>query len=85
MDRVPLIENGFVLFKEDPGLHSPLGSMYFERYADRSAVDARLAEEADRIQCIVGHGHVPYGSAQCPGPQDYADGVDTMKFLLGLG
>ena len=84
MDRVPLIENGFVLFKEDVGLHSPLGSVYYERYADRSAVDVRLAEEADRIQCVVGHGHVAFGSAQCPGPQDYADGVDTMGFLLGL-
>ncbi len=84
MDRVPLIENGFVLFKEDSGLHSPLGSVYYERYNERSNVDALLREHADQIQCVVGHGHVPFGKAQCPGPQDYADGVDTMKFLLEL-
>lgn len=84
MDRVPLIENGFVLFKEDVGLHSPLGSVYYERYADRSAVDALLLEQADRIQCVVGHGQVAFGSAQYPGPQDYADGVDTISFLLRL-
>ena len=29
MDRVPLLENGFVLFKEDTGLHSPIGSIYY--------------------------------------------------------
>lgn len=84
MDRVPLIENGFVLFKEDTGLHSPLGSVFFQRHADRSAAEAALAGQRDQIQCIVGHGHVPFGSAQCPGPQDYADGVDTMGFLIGL-
>ena len=85
MDRVPLLENGFVLFREDTGLHSPLGSIYYERYAERSTVDALLREHDAEIQCIVGHGHVAFGSAQCPGPQDYADGVDTMRFLLGLG
>lgn len=84
MDRVPLIENGFVLFREDVGLHSPLGSIYYERCDDRSAVEALLLEQNEQIQCVVGHGHVAFGSAQCPGPQDYADGVDTMKFLLTL-
>jgi hypothetical protein len=85
MDRVPLIENGFVLFKEDTALHSPLGSLYYERYDDRSDMEAELVKQAEQLQCIVGHGHVPFGTAQCPGPQDYADGVDTMKFLVGLG
>ena len=84
MDRVPLLENGFMLFKEDPALHSPLGSIYYERYDDRSLVEAVLLDHAERIQCIVGHGHVAFGSAQCPGPQNYADGVDTMKFLLDI-
>lgn len=85
LDRVPLIENGFVLFKEDQGLHSPLGSIYYERYTDRQDVNATLAANADRIQCVVGHGHVPFGQAQCPAPWDYADGVDTLAFLAGAG
>jgi len=84
MDRVPLIENGFVLLKEDTGLHSPLGSIFYERYTDRSTVEATLEAQSRRLQCVVGHGHLPFGSAQCPGPQDYADGVDTMRFLLEL-
>ena len=84
MDRVPLIENGFVLFREDSSLHSPLGSIYYERFDDLSTVEVDLATHKEQLQCIVGHGHVPFGSAQCPGPQDYADGVDTMKFLVEL-
>ena len=85
MDRVPLLENGFVLFREDKALHSPLGSIYYERYGNRSDVDMMLRQQAEQIQCVVGHGLVEFGRAQCPGPQDYADGVDTMKFLMGLG
>jgi hypothetical protein len=84
MDRVPLIENGFVLFKEDNALYSPLGSLFYERYNDRAAVLSTLKAEEHRIQCIIGHGHLPFGTAQCPGPLDYADGVDTMQFLLEL-
>lgn len=84
MDRVPLLENGSVLFKEDAGLHSPLGSIYYERYAQRSAVNDALNARQEHIQCVVAHGQVPFGQAQCPGPQDYADGVDTMRFLLSM-
>jgi len=32
----------------------------------------------------VGHGSVPFGRAQEPALHDYADGVDTMRFLLEL-
>lgn len=85
MDRVPLLENGFVLLKEDAGLHSPLGSIYYERYTDRSHVTTSLAKFESKLQCVVGHGHLAFGHAQCPGLQDYADGVDTMRFLLELG
>jgi Acyl-CoA reductase (LuxC) len=82
MDRVPLIENGFVLFREDSSLHSPLGSLYYERYTDRSLVEGALADQAQQLQSIIGHGHLPFGTAQTPGPGDYADGVDTLKFLV---
>ena len=29
-------------------------------------------------------GALPLGDAQCPGLSDYADGVDTMEFLINL-
>ncbi len=84
MDRVPLLENGFILLKEDEGLTSPVGSLYYQRHDDRSALNTSIASKAESIQCIVGHGHVPFGQAQCPGIGDYADGVDTMEFLIAL-
>ena len=35
------------------------------------------------LQCIVG-ADVPFGKAQQPGLSDYADGIDTMAFLLSV-
>jgi hypothetical protein len=38
----------------------------------------------ENIQCVVGKNSVPFGEVQCPRIDDYADGVDTIKFLLNL-
>lgn len=84
LDRVDFLENGFVLLKEDAALASPVSAVFYERYSDINALDARLAEQAEQVQCRVGHGHVPFGQAQQPQLSDYADGVDTMRFLLEL-
>jgi hypothetical protein len=36
------------------------------------------------LQCTVGHGHIPFGQAQLPSLTDYADGIDTINFLIKL-
>ncbi|MGQ0739456.1 MAG: acyl-CoA reductase [Bacteroidota bacterium] len=75
--------NGSILLVEEPGLFSPISQLNYEFYTDRDSLDARLKSEPD-LQCITGNGHLPFGSAQCPGIGDYADGMDTMAFLSAL-
>ncbi|MBL7963211.1 MAG: acyl-CoA reductase [Flavobacteriales bacterium] len=93
MDRVSLLENGFLLVKEDEAaLASPVGSLYVQRYTDLGVVKDVVQQQAGHIQCVVGHAGllgpgvdlVPFGQSQFPGPADYADGMDTLKFLLTL-
>ncbi|MBX2972146.1 MAG: acyl-CoA reductase [Flavobacteriales bacterium] len=84
LDGVKFLENGFALLKEDAALASPVSAVYYERYTDRAQVEAALKEAADGIQCVVGHSYLPFGTAQQPGLADYADGVDTLRFLLEL-
>jgi hypothetical protein len=36
----------------------------------------------DKIQCITGKKHIPFGRAQFPKLWDYADKIDTLDFLL---
>ena len=55
-------------------------------YSDIEEVKAWLKDNADHIQCVVSNngieGSQPLGRAQYPALMDYADGVDTMRFLL---
>ncbi|MCE2834137.1 MAG: acyl-CoA reductase [Chitinophagaceae bacterium] len=74
--------NDSILLTEETSPFSPIGQLHYRHYAEGSDPAAGLAPE--KIQCVVGHGHVPFGQAQLPGLSDYADGVDTMQFLLSL-
>jgi hypothetical protein len=79
-----LLDNGFVLLKEDKALAAPTGSLYYEFYDDEAAVRSDLASREKEIQCIVGRKDIAFGNAQCPTLSDYADRIDTLEFLLGL-
>ena len=84
MNQVELIENGFLLMKQDSSLHSPLSVLNYEYYNSLDEVIAQLEEKKDTIQCVVGTNFTPFGKAQTPDVSDYADGVDTLEFLLAL-
>lgn len=84
LDGVSFLENGFLLLREAEALPSAVATLHYARYNDIAVVQADLKSHADKIQCVVGHGRIPYGQAQHPALWDYADGVDTMRFLLEL-
>lgn len=84
LNREELLDNGFLLLKEDKALVSPVGSLFIERYTEYPEVEAYLVQHADEIQCVVGQQFVPFGKAQEPRLSDYADGVDTLAFLANL-
>lgn len=90
INTVPHLDNGFLLITEDPGYSSPPSVLFYEAYEDIAAVRNRLILEKDQIQCIVSNSSeientIPLGQAQNPELWDYADGVDTMKFLINIG
>ena len=74
--------NDSILLTEDPSPFSPIGQVHYQQYTEGSDPLADL--DPDKIQCIVGHGHLPFGQAQQPALTEYADGVDTMRFLTTL-
>ena len=74
-------DTGYLLLKEDDGLSSPVAVLYYEYYESFDALRRELESLKDKIQCIVGHGHVPFGKAQSPHLWDYADGIDTLEFI----
>ncbi|MGB0837643.1 MAG: acyl-CoA reductase [Flavobacteriaceae bacterium] len=83
-----MLENGFMLLKEDTNFSSPIACLFFEHYKDEESLKKELLEQNDRIQCKVGTSggdFIPFGKAQQPDLKDYADGVDTIEFLKNLG
>jgi len=75
--------NESVILMENPSLFSPISQLNYEFYAHKKDVDESL-RSLEYLQCAVGHGYIPFGQAQLPSLTDYADGVDTMKFLTSL-
>jgi hypothetical protein len=85
MNREDLLENGFVILRPSEAIASPIATIFYERYSNEDELYKSLVLRADEIQCIVSKKDVPFGKSQEPELWDYADGVDTMEFLLGLG
>ena len=79
-----LLDNGFILLKEDTALASPTGSLYYEYYSDETALRKNLDSRSEEIQCIVSASDVAFGESQSPALWEYADRVDTMAFLSKL-
>jgi hypothetical protein len=87
VNKIPFYDSGFVILQENEKLVSPISVVYLERYRSSEDLEQKLEAISEKIQCIVGKTNVngiAFGEAQSPELWDYADGVDTMKFLETL-
>ncbi len=84
MNKHKLLDNNFLLLKETEDLHSPLAMVYHHSYSSQQQIDSYLNQHKEEIQAVIGHGYLPFGSAQSPALEDYADGVDTLAWLEDL-
>ncbi|MBX2888270.1 MAG: acyl-CoA reductase [Ferruginibacter sp.] len=75
--------NGTLLLTEEDNLFSPIAVVNYSFYDNPEQLKQTLSNHSD-IQCISGTGYLPPGMAQQPQLTDYADGVDTMQFLLSM-
>ncbi|MEO9146907.1 MAG: acyl-CoA reductase [Ginsengibacter sp.] len=77
------MSNENIILAENENIFSPVSELHYSFYDDKKRLAVELKTD-ENIQCIVGEGYIPFGHTQQPGLFDYADGVDTMQFLLGL-
>jgi hypothetical protein len=82
-------DTGTILVVEERQIASPVSVLNFEYFSGEPILRNRLLLEADKIQCVVSGSDViphaiPFGKSQQPDLWEYADGVDTMTFLIGL-
>ncbi|GAB2823585.1 acyl-CoA reductase [Ferruginibacter profundus] len=83
LNNIYYMTNESTLMIESEQIFSAISQLNYSFYKDAAEVKKVLENNTD-VQCIVGHGNIPFGQAQQPGLFDYADGVDTMQFLLTL-
>ena len=88
MSEEKFYDNGFVILKEEKKLGSPIACVYFEYYDDLVQVQNIIKINNQNIQCVVSNekifNGISFGTTQCPKLSDYADNVDTLKFLLKI-
>lgn len=86
MSEFKILDNGFLILKNDKSYASPIASLFYENYDTLDTLKAHLKNDKDQLQCAVGNGilegEIAFGETQKPSLYDYADGVDTVDFLL---
>jgi hypothetical protein len=88
MSEFDMLENGFLMIKEDESYASPIATVFYEYYESIEQIKSKLNSDKDHIQCIVSEALLPteikFGQTQNPQLWDYADDVDTIEFLIKL-
>lgn len=96
LKQIPFLQNGFLIIRKENQIASPVAVLHYEEYDDISGLKKNLLNTIEQLQCIVFEGNylsddfllenirVDFGKTQKPALWDYADGVDTVDFLLGL-
>ena len=88
MSEFDLLENGFLMIKEDESYASPIATIFYEYYSNKEELLQKLKEDSDKIQCMVSRNfhenEIKFGQTQHPQLWDYADGVNTLEFLVNI-
>jgi len=82
VNKEKFTDTGYILLKENNGLSSPVAVLFYEYYNSQEQLNKVFDNLFDKIQCITGKNFLPFGRTQSPALWDYADGIDTIEFLL---
>ncbi len=74
------MSNESIILSENKSVFSPISQLNYEFYSNLDLLKTDLEKNTD-LQCIVGKNFIPFGKAQCPLVDDYADRVDVLGFL----
>lgn len=83
MNNAFYMTNESILLVENEHLFSSIAQLHYGYYTNVETL-LQILRTDKNIQCIVGENNIPFGKSQQPGLFNYADGIDTMQFLLSL-
>lgn len=83
-----LLDNEFLLLKQDSNLASPVGVLFYSYYSNKTELIQELEQKAEDIEVIVGNlpekNALNFGESHHIKLDDYADAIDTLEFLSNL-
>jgi hypothetical protein len=88
LNQTPHLVNNCMILLENPSLESRISCLHWESYQDETNLLEKLSQNSEKIQTIVsknpiqGLKTVRFGQAQSPDIEDFADGIDTIDFIL---
>lgn len=80
MTRQFYMNTGALLLSENPSPFAAISQVHYQLYEPGKTPNLPM----EAIQCVVGKGGLEFGSLQAPSLSQYADGVDTLAFLVGI-
>jgi hypothetical protein len=88
MNLDPHMDTGYLLLKEKEDLYSPVGMLNYSFYASMANANAWLEKNREQIQCVSSEiesiGKIKLGNTQNTMLWDYADDIDTLKWLFEI-
>jgi hypothetical protein len=90
LNGIPHLANDCFMLLEQESLLSRIAALHYEYYTNEEDLLKKITRHKEAIQCIATNMElntvdtVGLGQPQCPTILDYADGVDTMQFLVQL-
>ncbi len=88
MSEFDLLENGFLMIKEDESYASPIATVFYEYYTDLTQLKKKIEKASENIQCVVSKdfmtNEINFGETQHPQLWDYADAINTLDFLESI-
>ena len=90
LNKVAYKANGCIILTENRAIASHIAGLHYEFYTELENLEQELQSRKEEIQCVIAQDDLlkqksySFGQAQKPALDDYADGVDTLQFLLDL-
>jgi hypothetical protein len=74
--------NGTIILSKNTSLFTAVSRVNYEFYNSKN--ELQVLNQNQDIQCIVGSSLIPFGKSQQPTLIDFADGMDTMNFMMAI-
>lgn len=87
MSDFKILDNGFLVLKEDPHFQSPIACLFYEYYQSPEHLNALLTKNKEKIQKTVsknGEWGTSFGEAWLPKLNTHPKKNDTLAFLSSL-